>query len=470
MGQLGADCTAVQLSDIASKDLERIVGTIAKCLAANSPYINLLSGGTFASGISDEVRSIVQMPAAPGDSLAEPKFDLDTELCGTVGQQDLTDVKEFKYFLEGKRGFGPRVCVKKGYSAFKDSYLRSEDALAKLITQYINSDIRAQTVKRSASKFTVKKGLGFYEAFEGGEEDDIGIKFAAGILPDAAMTFKGLHKIARFLKEALFADMWPAGEKAQAHFRVIAEEDIIEAWRNELDVKEVMIAFVNGSYKLGETALSGYSFSTTPAYRGLAFASDQRPLRALGFNPDGTPQYVNPVKVIKDPAKNTAYSKVNPQWLTAPYGILQIFAENTFERQVPERYIGEGSFKFAPQLHSGELDWHYQIDNDCNVYGDFGWHKYQITRAYRPIRPQHVVSVFYKRCVEDLGFELCSAETLLDSDDDLLTTGVAGATAAKPAASSSAAKAPSSAAAKHPTAPASGSGSGFFGRTSSEKK
>jgi hypothetical protein len=414
------DCiTPAQASDIASKDTQRIVGTIAKCLAGNSPYINLLDGGTFASGVSDEVRSVVQMPAAPGDSLAEPVFTKDTELCGTVGKQDLTDTSEFVYFLEGKRGFGPRVCVKKGYSAFKDSYLRSEDALSKLLTQYINSDIRAVTARLSASKFTAKKGLGFYDAFTGGDEEDIGIKFPAGVLPDSAVSFKALHKVARYMKEGLFADMFPAGDKGQAHFKVIAEEDIIEAWRNELDVKEVMLSFVQGSYKLGEQSMSGYSFSTSPAYRGLAFASDQRPLRATGFLGNGYPAYVNPVKIIKDPVKNTAYAKANPAWLTAPYGVLQMFAVNTFERQVPERYVGEGTFKFAPQLHMGELEWHYQLDNDCNVYGDFGWHKYQITRAYRPIHPQHVCTFLYKRCKEDMGFALCSTETPLLSTDSI---------------------------------------------------
>ena len=413
------DCiTPAQISDIASRDTTRIVGSIAKVLAANSPYINLLDGGTFASGVSDEVRSVVQLPAAPGDSLAEPEFINDTELCGTVGKQDLTDVTEYVYRLKGKRGFGPRVCVKKGYSAFKDSYLRSEDALAKLITQYINADIRAQTVKLSASKFVCKSGLGFYDCFEGGDEDDLGVQFP-NIIPDAPPTFKAMHKLARFLKEALFAEMFPAGDKGMAHFRVIAEEDVFEAWRNELAVKEVLLSFVQGSYQLGETSMKGYSYSTAPAFRGLAFASDQRPLRALGFLPNGDLEYVNPVKIIKDPVKNTAYAKVNPAWLTAPLGVLQVFATQTFERQVPERYVGEGSFKFAPQLHMGELEWHYVRDNDCNVYGDFGWHIYQITRAYKPIRPHHVCSVAYFRCQEDLDMDACSGETQLDSSDSL---------------------------------------------------
>ena len=55
--------TPSDISDIASKDVNRIVGVIAKALAANSPYMNVINGGVFPSGTSDAIRSIVQMQA-----------------------------------------------------------------------------------------------------------------------------------------------------------------------------------------------------------------------------------------------------------------------------------------------------------------------------------------------------------------------------------------------------------------------
>src|SRR5690242_9211448 len=110
------DCiTPAAASDIASKDSQRLVGSVAKCLAANAVFMNVLDGGSFPSGVSDELRTAVQMPAAPGDSLAIPTFTNDTELCGTAGLQDKTGTIEYTYRLQSKRGFGPRVCVKKGY-------------------------------------------------------------------------------------------------------------------------------------------------------------------------------------------------------------------------------------------------------------------------------------------------------------------------------------------------------------------
>lgn len=419
----GQCLTPATLSDIARKDTSRLTGTIAKALAANSAFINVIGGGTFPSGVSDEIRTSVQMQAAPGDSLALPTFVCDTEICGSVGLQDLTDAVDFTARLESKRGFGPRVCVKKGYSAFKSSYLAAEDSMKKLVTQYVNSDIRAQLYLRSASKFNATKGYDFNSLFTGGSETDVGVKFTP-LNPTGPVSFKALHAIARYMKEALFAETFGEGQKGM--FRFIGSADIIESFRAETGVKEILIALTTGSFKLGETAVSGYSFEESPAYRGISFAVDQRPLRASAISGSGVPTLVDPVVIVTNSSKNTAYAKVNPAWLTAPYEIGFLFADNSFNRLVPERYVGEGSFKFAPQLHMGELDWHYIIDNDCNTFGDYGWHKYQITRAYQPVRPQHVVPIIYKRCIADLGLPDCDvpSSSSYTGGDQFATVGV----------------------------------------------
>lgn len=412
------------ISDIASKDTNRIVGQVAKALAANSVYMNVIGGGTFPAGVSDSVRSVVQMQAAPGDSLAIPTFVCDVDICGQVGEQDLTDTVEFNLQLESKRGRGPNICVKKGYAAFKGSYVMAEDSLKKLITQYVNSDIRAQLYLRSASKFVANASFDFNSLFTGGSETDLGVKFSAAGLPTGPMTFKALHYIARYLRETLFGE-WYSSDKGMPHFRFIGGSDQIEFFRSEVGVENVLIALTTGGYKLGETALTAYGFEQSPAYRGIAFGVDQRPLR---FNTmtNGVPDLIDPVTIVSNPSKGTAYAKANPEWLTALYEIGVLIADGSFERQVPEKYVGEGSFKFAPQLHMGELEWHYKIDNQCNQWGDFGWHKYQITRAYKPLRPQHIIPIAYKRCPTDLGLEACPTDPVLTSfsgADSFVTVG-----------------------------------------------
>jgi len=399
------DCfTQADASNFATKDTNRVIGTIAKALAANSPFMNVLKGGTFANGISDQVRSVVQLPAAAGDSLVAPEFTNDTDVCGQYGSQNLTDTVEYLFRLQTLRGFGPRVCVKDGRAAFKSSYTMAEDALTKLITQYINSDIKYQLYAKSASKYNAAAGYKFSDMFTGGEQNNVGIPFAH-VLPSARLTFAALHKVARHLKEALFADMF-GGTGLDASFRFIGSADIVEAFRDEVGVKDVLVGLTTGGYKLGEVSLSAYSFASAPAYRGISLGIDQTPLR---FNTmtNGVPNFIEPDTTTIDVVTHKGSRKRNPVWLAAAYEMGFLIAENTFERLVPEKYVGEGSFKFAPQLHMGELDWHYQVDNDCNVYGDFGFHKFQITRAYRPIRPQHVVPIVYARCDADLGLVAC---------------------------------------------------------------
>jgi hypothetical protein len=415
----------LEISDIASKDTCRLVGSIAKSLAANAPYLNVIGGGTFPAGTSDSQRSVVQMQAAPGDSLAVPTFVCDTELCGTLGHQDLTDTIEFETRLESFRNRGPNICVKKGYSAFKSSYTMAEGSIKQLITQYINADVRAQLYLRSGSKFTANANYDFASLFAGGSETDLGVLFPGSLLPTGPMTFKALHYIARYMREVLFAE-WFSSDKGMPHFRFIGGSDQVEYFRNEVGVNNVAVALTQGSYDMGKTMLTAYGFETSPAYRGIAFGLDQRPLRSTGFDMNGELVLVDPVTIVSNIAKGTAYSKPNPAWLTAEYEIGMLIADGSFERQVPERYIGEGSFKFAPQLHAGEMDWHYVIDNTCNQWGDYGWHKYQITRAYRPLRPQHIVPLLYKRCQADLGLVDCEDTSALiySGADDYTDVGV----------------------------------------------
>jgi hypothetical protein len=417
--------TPAVISDIATKDTNRLVGSIAKTLAANAPYLNVVGGGTFASGISDEQRTSVQMQAAPGDSLAIPTFICETDLCGTLGHQDLTDTIEFTTRLEGFRGRGPNICVKKGYSAFRGSYLLAEDSMRKLITQYVNADVRAQLYLRSASKFVANANYDFDSLFTGGTESDLGVKFADSLLPSGPMSFTALSYLAEHMRETLFAE-WFSSDKGMPHFRFIGSQAMVNAFREEAGVKESMQFLTSGGYKMGEQTLTGYSFEQSPAYKGIAMGVDQRPLRFNAYNIDGTPALIDPVTIIPNVARGTAYAKANPTWLNATYELGAFMGSGSFERLVPEKYVGEGSFKFAPQLHMGELEWHYVKDNGCNQWGDYGWHKYQISRAYRPLRPQHIVFIAYRRPCTNLGLvnAECPVTSSIETSDSFVDIGL----------------------------------------------
>jgi hypothetical protein len=376
------------IQNFASKDTNRIIGQIAKVLARKSPYINAIDGGTLSSA-SDVVRSIVEEMAVPAASLATPNFVNDINLCGVGATPDQVGTTEYQFQLQTLRGAGPRVCVKQARTAFKGSYLQAQIALEKSILQIINADIRYQFLLQSGVKYVVNSTRTFGQNLTG-DMQQINTKFAQ-VLPDGPLNFKTLYKIGSFLREEMLAE--PFANKDGEFFQVMLGSDAIENIRNDADVKEDLLYLSAGSFKLGEESIAGYQFQ---GYRGFAFGIDQQPLRATGFAANGDLILVNPI--VGTSVQNGFAQRRNPAWVNAQYEVGFVIAGDSFKRLVPENYVGEGTFRFAPQLAMGELEWTYFRDNDCNLYGDYGQHIYQISRAFQPIRPQNVVPVLFKRC------------------------------------------------------------------------
>jgi len=385
------DCIPLAtVQNFASKDVNRIIGQIARVLARKSPYINSIDGGTLPS-VSDVVRSVVEEMAVPAASLASPTFVNDLSLCGVGATPDQVGSTEYQFQLQTLRGAGPRVCVKQARTAFKGSYLQAQVSLEKTILQIINADIRYQYLIQSGIKYVVDSTAAFTSNLTG-DMQQINTLFAAKV-PDAPMNFKTLYRIGTFLREEMLAE--PFATKDGEFFQVLASADQIENFRNDQDVKEDLLYLSAGSFKLGEESISGYQFM---GYRGFAFGIDQQPLRATA-NVAGVLTLVNPI--VSTAVTNGFAQRRNPAWVAAPYEVMFVIAGEAFKRLVPENYVGEGTFKFAPQLAMGELEWTYFRDNDCNLYGDFGQHIYQIQRAIQPLRPQNVCAIVYKRCPFD---------------------------------------------------------------------
>lgn len=402
------DClTPAQIYNFATKDTNRILGRIAKVMARKSAYLDILEGGTFPASYSEIVRSVVQEPAVIAASLTNPDFVPIGDLCGTFGDEDKLGNKEYQYQLKGRRGRGPRVCVNKMYSDFKGSYASAQDSLAKVSVRVTNADIRSVLYRRSGLKFVAKAGEQFGNLLLG-DVQNIDQQFYQAN-PDSAMTFKSLLRIAKAMNEEFMVEPWEVDRGEM--YKVIAGTDQVEKFRNEADVKEDLLALTKGRYALGEKSIDGFTFMGP--YRGIGLAVDTQPLRSTGLittGPNaGTFQLVEPE--VQVTTSNGYASRRNPAWVNAPYEIGFIIGRESFMREVPENYTGEGSFKFSPQLYMGDLKWHYVEDNDCNSWGDYGWHKYQMIRAYRPVRPHAVCAFIYKRCVFDTGFAACASSS-----------------------------------------------------------
>jgi hypothetical protein len=426
-----ANVSLAAVQNFASKDVNRIVGQIARVLARKSPYINSIDGGTLPNS-SDVVRSVVEEIAYTPNSIAAPVFVNDADLSfgaysavanaststwgSTIAQStsfpssstiatDSVGTTEYLYQLQTLRGAGPRVNVKTARASFKGSYLQAQVALEKTILQIINADIRYQLLVQSGIKFVCNSTQPFTSNLTG-DMQQINTTFAK-INPDSPMNFKTLYRIGTFLREEMLAE--PFASKDGEFFQVLASADQIEVFRNDADVKEDLLYLTAGSFKLGEDSITGYQFM---GYRGFAFGIDQQPIRTAAVNTDGTITPIEPV--IKAAVTNGFGQRRNPSWVSttsAPYEVLFVIAGESFKRLVPESYVGEGTFRFAPQLAMGELEWTYYRDNYENQFGDYGQHIYQISRAIQPIRPQNVCAVLYKRCAFDGQALACSTST-----------------------------------------------------------
>jgi len=396
------DCivTPIAATDFANRDSNRLIGQIAKILARKSPYMDVLDGGTIPN-VSDTVRSVVQERAVMGQSLTKPVFVADNSTCGTIGNQAAVGSTVYSYGLQTMRGYGPKVCIKTTRTAFKQTYSQAANSLEAGILEVMNADIRSTLYERAGVKFVAKAATAF-DTLLTGEIQAIDTPFYASA-PDSAMTFKALRKLGAYMKEVLLAE--PFSSDVGEFFKVITSDDQNEIFRNESGVKSDLNYLTSGRYDLGEKSLKGYSFQGP--YRGFAFGIDPQPLRFSAI--DGvTNQPVLLEPVISDTVTTGVGQRPNPAWLAATYEIGFIIGGNSFKRLVPEQYAGESPFKFSPQLHMGELKFHNIVDNDCNVWGDYGMHIYQISRAYQPMRPHCVIPFAYKRCQADLGFATCS--------------------------------------------------------------
>lgn len=400
-----ADINPALAADFAAKDTNRIQGSIGKVLVRRSPWLNILSGGNISND-SDTVRSVVQERAVSNISLAEPEFVDDTTQCGECGDSLEVGETEYSYSLQTLRGEGPLVCVKTARTAFKDSYLRAQEALEHKIVEIMNADVRATLLRRSGVKYNVNSTLGFNTNLTG-DAQQIDTLFNQ-TEPDAPLNFDTLYRLLEFEVEEMLTDTFESSSGMIATF--IGSNSILDAFRKELDVRNDLRYLTTGRYKLGEMSLTAYQWEGP--YKGIAFGRDPQPLRATGFYTSGAkigqPILVNPESSVAT-SKGVA-ARRNPSWVYAPYEIGFLVMKDSFRRLVPEKYTGEGKFKFAPQYHAGELQW-WSEKVGVNKYGDFGQFLFQIQRAYQPYRPHAVIPIIYKRCPSSLGVVACASGT-----------------------------------------------------------
>lgn len=393
----------VAANDFLAKDANRISGRIARSLAINSPWMNVLDTSTFQSGVSDVQRSVVQQAVAPVLSQASPQWNAFS--CTKTPTQIATGTQEYQYTPLSHFEIGPKICVTQAFSSFKNAIRMTEQAISDHIETLWNSWIRYQLFLLSARKCVVAAGLPLSSMIGG---NGLGANFPTGITPNAALNFKLLKGIANYMMHVLLAgSQFQWGNGLNKHYKFISDQTTIDALRAEADVRSDLRYISAGGDPKARNALMSYSWEGP--YQGIAFGVDQSITRASGINTTtGQIQFVEPFL-----AQNVTLGTgrvVNPDWLSAPYQVSYLCAYGSFVREVPEEFLGEGMTRFERQNWGGKLTWHNVLDNTCNIKGDTGFHYYDLAAAMRPERPEFVIPILHTRCNEDFGLVACTPQ------------------------------------------------------------
>lgn len=374
-------------------------------IALQDPFANVVEGGTTTNQNGETIRTLVTNRLVTNQSLTVPSFSPTIEQCGTVGPKAEFGQTAFETSLETLRGQGPTICLNQARYSVEDSYRVAEQNLKDAIKTLNAADIRAQLLTLSGVKAVAKAGATSLGQLLTGGYNQVNVDFIGGV-PTSAVSHKFLVALSHYVRDNLSPEYF--GEGAGQNFVFISSSTQTEVLRNEAGMKQEQLALVSGSDADAKTALKRYAFIEYP-YRGIKLAIDQQPLRFDTVDGDGFPVLIEPlVRTVTDYGVENA---TNSDWVNAQYEVGFLVSKGTFKRLVPERFTGEASFKFDAQFVMGELNWHYQLDNVCNVWGDFGFHKYQIVRAFQAKRPHGIIPVLYKRCAEDLGLETCDGTT-----------------------------------------------------------
>jgi hypothetical protein len=406
---LPADCTLTPSdysSGIASQ-VSILRADSVRYIALNDPYANVVEGGTTPNHMGETIRTLVTNRQVTNQSLTNPSFNPTIEACGSVGPKSEFGQTVFTTQLETLRGQGPTICLNQSRYAVLDSYRIAEQNLKDAIKALNSADIRSQLLNLSGVKAVLRADATNLGQLLTGGYNQVAVNFLGG-LPTSPVSHKFLVALSNYMRDNLSPEYF--GDGAGQFVVFISSSDQTEALRNEAGLKQELLAFVTGNDKGVGDALKRYAFIDYP-YRGIKLAIDQQPLRFNEVDGNGFPVLIEPlIRTVTDYGVENA---TNSEWVNAGYEVGFLVSKGTFRRLVPERFVGEGSFKFDPQFVMGELDWHYVKDNTCNVWGDFGFHKYQFVRAFQPRRPHAVIPVLYTRCAIDLGLSTCTPITSL---------------------------------------------------------
>ncbi len=394
------DCITAQAAiDIANRNSNIIDGKITAFQMQRSPYMDTIDGGTL-SNASEVLRSVVSEQAMPAMSLARPVFVASSAACNTGGGVDQVGTTEFSYSLGNARGRGPKICIKTTRTAFKDSYQAAVNTLNQNLKMVKEADVRANYLDYGGSKMIMDSTASFNQAFSGQINTIPGPNLGwPNRTPDSAPSFRSIEYTMTYMRETLNVQPWE--DDSGGIFKFIGGQDVIQGFRDELDIREDIRYLTAGRYKMGEETITGYRFQGP--YHGIAFGVDPKPLRFTTIT-NGVPTLINPLVAVNTTTGVAA--RPNPAWTSATYEIAFLFGQSSFERLTPSYPKVEG-WSFPDKYVNKGLVPKILNDADCNLFEDNLVLLWELERAYKPIAPHAVCAMSFRRCSTALNLTPC---------------------------------------------------------------
>jgi len=385
-----------EVSNVIASQVAQLKNDMVRFNALNAPYANMIDGGTTPNNNGTEIKTLVTSRMVTGQSLTRPVFVDTIDACGTKGPKAEPNQTLFTTKLQTLRGLGPVICVKQAMYSVIESYSIVEQNLKDAIKALYDADIRNNMLTLSGVKAVLTSGATHLGQVLTGGYNSLSAPFLGGA-PSAPISQKFLVALSHYMRDQLSPEFF--GDGAGQHFVYVGSSESVEKLRNEAGLKTETLAFVQGSDAQAKEALRRYAFIDYP-YRGIKLAIDQQPLRFDDVDGNGFPQFYEPlIPTATDYGDENA---VNPAWVSARYEVGFLVSKGTFKRLVPEKYTGEDSFRWPAQFAMGELKWKLG-GNDCDIWEDYGYHMYQIERAFQAKRPHGVIPILMQRCQQDLG-------------------------------------------------------------------
>ncbi len=402
----GTTISAATASQALLRNEAILWGPWTNTFAKNNPFLALLPNGTFPANQAKTLYAPRQLRTNTSVNLAAPSFTDFNDVCGScdAGVDD-NGADQYAYNPQVIRQTSKKICLSQSFESFSETLVAMYRAVQQNVTEIRNADIRYQLFLNSGLKAVVLLNTDVEDMITGTEYDYQ--TPVPTVQSDARLTFALAAAMNRFMRTNVRAT--PYGGMENGYAKLIASPDELDALRADLGGGNVgnasimpLGALAAGGEKSATNNLKGYIL--TDIYRGLQFIEDRQALR---LNYTGS-AYVPVNPNVPVAATSGTGAKINPGYVQASHEVAFLVFEGSFRYDSLAPFTGEGKIRFAKQLWGGDIQFVLDNTGQANIYRDFGVLAYQVGRALRPLAPEFIMPIIFKRCQSTGNTVSCS--------------------------------------------------------------